>query len=114
MAPLFIEVTRVRITTIMAIYPKMIMEALATVTYAGTKKNLVESGMVADQPAVAQREDGTWKVTVVLEFPRDTDPFLKSTVKAAEAAIKYHCTKASDGAPVEVEIQLKGGEKNGS
>ena len=91
----------------MAIYPKMIMEALATVTYAGTKKNLVESGMVADQPAEAQREDGTWKVTVVLEFPRDTDPFLKSTVKAAEAAIKYHCAKASDGVPVEVEIQTE-------
>ena len=87
----------------MAIYPKMIMEALATVTYAGTKKNLVESGMVADQPAVAQREDGSWKVTVVLEFPRDTDPFLKSTVKAAEAAIKYHCAKALDGMAVEAE-----------
>lgn len=35
----------------------------------------------------------------MLEFPRDTDPFLKSTVKAAEAAIKYHC-----GKDVEVEI----------
>ena len=91
----------------MAIYPKMIMEALATVTYAGTKKNLVDSGMVADQPAVAQREDGTWKVTVVLEFPRDTDPFLKSTVKSAEAAIKYHCAKAPDGSAVEVEIQTE-------
>ena len=77
----------------------MIMDALATVTYAGTKKNLVESEMVADQPAVAQREDGSWKVTVVLEFPRETDPFLKSTVKSAEAAIKYHC-----GKDVEVEI----------
>ncbi len=83
------------------------MEALATVTYAGTKKNLVESGMVADQPAIAQREDGSWKVTVVLEFPRDTDPFLKSTVKAAEAAIKYHCAKALDGMAVEVEIQTE-------
>ena len=33
------------------------MDALATVTYAGTKKNLVESGMVADQPAVAAPEN---------------------------------------------------------
>ena len=81
----------------MALYPKLIMNALATVTYAGTKKNLVESGMVADQPAI----NGN-KVTVVLEFPRDTDPFLKSTVKAAEAAIKYHC-----GQDVEVEIQTE-------
>ena len=31
------------------LYPKMIMEALATVTYAGTKKNLVESEMVAER-----------------------------------------------------------------
>ena len=81
----------------MALYPKMIMDALATVTYAGTKKNLVESEMVADQPAI----NGN-KVTVVLEFPRDTDPFLKSTVKAAEAAIKYYC-----GKDVEVEIQTE-------
>jgi hypothetical protein len=70
----------------------MVMDALATVTYAGTKKNVVESGMVADTPAVAapQKDGEPWKVTVVLEFPRDTDPFLKSTVKAAEAAILYH------------------------
>lgn len=81
----------------MALYPKMIMDALATVTYAGTKKNLIESEMVADQPAI----NGN-KVTVVLEFPRDTDPFLKSTVKAAEAAIKYYC-----GKDVEVEIQTE-------
>ena len=72
----------------MTLYPKMIMDALATVTYAGTKKNLVDSGMVADQPAIDSTRN---KVTVVLLFPRDTDPFLKSTVKAAEAAIKYHC-----------------------
>ena len=85
----------------MTLYPKMIMDALATVTYAGTKKNLVESGMVADTPAVAapQAEGDPWHVKVVLEFPRDTDPFLKSTVKAAEAAIKYHC-----GKDIEVEI----------
>ena len=74
--------------TKMTLYPKMIMDALQTVTYAGTKKNLVDSGMVADQPAIDGR-----KVSIVLEFPRDTDPFLKSTVKAAEAAIKYHCGK---------------------
>ena len=68
----------------MTLYPKLIMDALATVTYAGTKKNLVESGMVADTPSIAPLnppEGGkSWKVKVVLEFPRDTDPFLKSTV----------------------------------
>ena len=76
------------------LYPKLIMDALATVTYAGTKKNLVESGMVADTPAI-----NGMKVKIVLLFPRDTDPFLKSTVKAAEAAIHYHVSK-----DVEVEI----------
>ena len=80
--------------SMMNIYPKLIMDALATVTYAGTKKNLVESGMVADTPSI-----NGMKVRVVLEFPRDTDPFLKSTVKAAEAAIHYHVSK-----DVEVEI----------
>ena len=70
------------------------MDALATVTYPGTKKNLVESGMVADTPSI-----NGMKVKVVLEFPRDTDPFLKSTVKAAEAAIHYHVSNE-----VEVEI----------
>ena len=86
------------------LYPKMIMEALATVTYAGTKKNLIESEMVADTPAVAApaKEGEPWKVKVVLTFPRDTDPFLKSTVKAAEAAIKYHC-----GQEVEVTIETE-------
>ena len=81
------------------------MDALATVTYAGTKKNLVESGMVADTPSVAApaSEGEPWKVKVVLEFPRDTDPFLKSTVKAAEAAIKYYCKKESGDSSQESE-----------
>ena len=88
----------------MTIYPQLILDALATVTYAGTKKNLVESGMVADTPSItapnpSEGGEQRWKVRVVLEFPRDTDPFLKSTVKAAEAAIHYHV-----GKDVEVEI----------
>lgn len=69
----------------MTLYPKLILDALATVTYAGTKKNLVESEMVADNIRI----DGM-SVSFSLIFPRDTDPFLKSTVKATEAAIHYH------------------------
>ncbi len=94
----------------MVLYPKMIIDALATVTYAGTKKNLVESQMLADTPSVAapQTDDEPWHVKVVLTFPRDTDPFLKSTVKAAEAAIRYHIAAAHGGStaetPVDVEI----------
>lgn len=45
------------------------MDALATVTYPGTKKNLVESEMVADN----LRIDGM-KVSFSLIFPRDTRP----------------------------------------
>ena len=81
----------------MTLYPKLILDALATVTYPGTKKNLVESGMVADTPSI-----NGMKVKVVLQFPRDTDPFLKSTLKAAEAAFHYHVSK-----DVEVEIETE-------
>ena len=63
----------------MTLYPKLIEEALATVIYPGTKKNLIESEMLADTPSI-----NGMKVKVVLLFPRDTDHFLKSTVKAAE------------------------------
>ena len=92
----------------MTLYPKLIMDALATVTYAGTKKNLVESEMVADTPSVAApSHDGEpWKVKVVLEFPRDTDPFLKSTVKATEAAIKYHCASVFGGSAAEIPVEV--------
>ena len=90
------------------LYPQLVIDALRTVTYAGTKKNVVESGMVADQPAVAapQQDGNPWRVTVVLEFPRDTDPFLKSTVKAAEAAIKYHCNKVLGGSATEIPLEV--------
>ncbi len=81
----------------MTIYPKLIIDALATVTYPGTKKNLVEGGMVADNIRI----DGQ-NVSFSLIFPRDTDPFLKSTVKAAEAAIHYHV-----GKDVNVEISVE-------
>lgn len=81
----------------MTLYPKLIIDALATVTYPGTKISLVESGMLADTPSI-----NGMKVKVVLVFPRDTDPFLKSTLKAAEAAIHYHVSK-----DVEVEIETE-------
>lgn len=72
----------------MTLYPQLILDALATVTYPGTKKNLIESEMVADN----LRIDGM-KVSFSLIFPRETDPFLKSTLKAAEAAIHYHVSQ---------------------
>ena len=83
----------------MTLYPKLIMDALATVTYPGTKKNLVESEMVADDIHI---NGMTVKFTLI--FPRDTDPFLKSTVKAAEAAIHYHI---SPDVEVTIETEFK-------
>lgn len=79
----------------MTLYPKLITDALATVTYPGNKKNLIEAEMLADDVRI----DGM-KVSFTLIFPRETDPFLKSTLKAAEAAIHYHVDKA-------VEVKIK-------
>jgi len=81
----------------MTLYPKLIEQALATVIYPGTKKNLIESGMLADTPSI-----NGMKVRIILVFPRNTDPFLQSTVKAAEAAIHYHISL-----DVEVTIQTE-------
>lgn len=66
----------------MTLYPKLILDALQTVRYPGTGKNLVEAGMVDDD----MRIDGM-KVSFSLIFEKPTDPFIKSVVKAAEAAI---------------------------
>lgn len=81
----------------MTLYPKLITDALSTVTYPGTKKNIIESEMLADDIRI----DGN-HVSFTLIFPRETDPFLKSTVKAAQAAIIYHTSK-----DVEVEIRTE-------
>lgn len=66
----------------MKLYPKLILDALATVRYPGTGKNLVEAEMVADN----LRIDGM-TVSFSLTFEKPTDPFMKSMVKAAETAI---------------------------
>ena len=66
----------------MTLYPKLILDAVSTVRYPGTGKNLVEAEMVADN----MRIDGM-KVSFSLTFEKPTDPFMKSMVKAAETAI---------------------------
>ena len=66
----------------MTLYPKLILDALATVRYPGTGKNLVEAEMVADN----LRIDGM-TVSFSLIFEKPTDPFMKSMLKAAETAI---------------------------
>ena len=68
--------------TELRLYPKLILDALSNVRYPGNGKNIVESGMVEDDIRI----DGN-KVSFSLIFDRPTDPFIKSIVKASEAAI---------------------------
>lgn len=72
----------------MTLYPKLILDALATVRYPGNGKNIVEAEMVADN----LRIDGM-KVSFSLTFEKPTDPFMKSVVKAAETAIHTYVSK---------------------
>lgn len=81
----------------MELYPKLIMDALATVRYPGTGKNIVEMEMVEDDLRIAGMH-----VSFSLIFDKPTNPFLKSLVKAAEAAIHAYVSK-----DVEVEVKTK-------
>ncbi len=81
----------------MTLYPQLITDALRQVRYPGSGKNLVEAGMVEDD----LRIDGM-DVSFSLIFDKPTDPFIKSVVKAAEAAIHLHVDKA-----VRVDIHVK-------
>ena len=91
----------------MVIYPEIIRKALETVIYPGTKKNIVESGMLADN----MRIDGM-KVSFSLIFPRETDPFLKSVVKAAEHAIHFYVSEEG-GVTITTEFTSKARPKPG-
>lgn len=81
----------------LTLYPKLILDALATVRYPGTGKNLVEAEMIADNIRI----DGL-TVSFSIIFEKDTDPFRKSVVKAAEAAIH-----AEISPEVEVAIEVE-------
>lgn len=64
------------------LYPKQIIDALATVRYPGNGKNLVEAEMVADDLRIDGRS-----VSFTLIFDKPTDPFAASVKKAAATAI---------------------------
>ena len=83
----------------MTLYPALILDALRTVRYPGTGKNIVESNMVEDDIRI----DGN-KVSFSLIFDKATDPFMKSVVKAAEQAI---LTFASPDAEIRGNIAVK-------
>jgi ATP-binding protein involved in chromosome partitioning len=78
----------------MTLYPKLIIDALKTVRYPGTGKNIVESDMVEDNIRI----EGM-KVSFSLIFEKSTDPFIKSMVKAAETAVLTYVDK---------NVQIKG------
>mgnify|MGYP002516210221 FL=1 len=84
----------------MAIYPKLIMDALEKVRYPGTGKNIVEAGMVEGNIRI----DGN-KVSFSIIFPKETDPFIKSVVRSAEASVKTYVSKE-----LEVEVSVKKAE----
>lgn len=81
----------------MSLYPQLIIDALKTVRYPGTGKNIVEAGMLEDDLRIAGMH-----VSFSLIFDKPTNPFLKSIVKASEAAIHAYVSK-----DVEVEIATK-------
>lgn len=81
----------------MQIYPKLINDALATVRYPGSGKNLIEAEMIEDD----MRIDGMY-VSFSILFEKSTDPFIKSVVKAAETAIHTYVSK-----DVNVQIKVK-------
>lgn len=78
-------------------YPALITDALRTVRYPGSGKNLVDLDMVEDDIRIAGHT-----VSFSLIFDKPTDPFIKSVVKTAEAAVK-----AAAGADVEVTVNVK-------
>ena len=78
----------------MQIYPNLILDALKTVRYPGTGKDLVEMGMVEDNIRI----DGL-NVTFSPLFDKPNDPFIRSVVKAAETAILTY---------VSPEVNIKG------
>ena len=79
------------------LYPAQITDALRTVRYPGSGKDIVSLGMVEDD----MRIDGR-KVSFSLIFDKSTDPFARSVVKSAEAAL--HTFVAAD---VEADIRIK-------
>ena len=78
----------------MTLYPQLILDALRNVRYPGTGKDLVSAEMVQDNICI----EGN-KVSFSLIFDKPNDPFVKSIVKAAEAAIHTY---------VGEEVEVKG------
>ena len=79
----------------MTLYPNLIKEALMTVRYPGNGKSIIENDMLEDDIRI----EGM-KVSFSLIFSKAKDPFMKSLVAAAEAAIHTYVGK-------DVEVKTK-------
>ncbi len=86
----------------MELYPALIIDALRSVRYPGTGKNVVEMGMVGEDIRIAGLH-----VSFSLLFDKPTDPFQRSLLKACEAAV--HAYVSHD---VEVEIKAVSRKEN--
>lgn len=75
----------------MTLYPNLILDALKNVKYPGNGKNLVENEMIEDDIRI----DGN-KVSFSIIFDKPTDPFVKSVIRSAEAAIKAYISPEVD------------------
>lgn len=78
----------------MTLYPNLILDALSGVRYPGNGKSLAENEMIEDDIRI----DGN-KVSFSLIFDKPTDPFIKSVVRSAEAAIN---------SKISPEVDIKG------
>ena len=83
----------------MALYPNLIKEALSTVRYPGTGKDIISMDMLEDDIRIAGNT-----VSFSLIFEKPSDPFIKSIVKSAEAAIKL---KAEEDVQVTINVKAR-------
>jgi ATP-binding protein involved in chromosome partitioning len=83
----------------MALYPNLIKEALSTVRYPGTGKDIISMDMLEDDIRIAGNT-----VSFSLIFEKPSDPFIKSIVKTAEAAIKM---KAEEDVQVTINVKAR-------
>lgn len=81
----------------MTLYPNLIKEALQTVRYPGTGKDIIAMEMLEDDIRINGNS-----VSFSLIFEKPTDPFIKSIIKSAQTAIQLKA-----GADVQVEINVK-------
>ena len=80
-------------------FPKQIIDALAHVRYPGNGMNLIEAGMLEDDIRISGLE-----VSFSLIFDKDTDPFIRSVLKAAETAVH---TYAEPNAVVHIHTKFR-------